>query len=249
MNQTMRILSSHKSIRKFTNRPVEKKLLHTIVKTAQCASSSNNVQAYTVINITDRKVRKQMAQLAGPQPWVDQAPVFLVFCADLTRVDGACEYHGHSPEQGWTEQFIIAVADTAIFAQNLVVAAESNGLGAVFIGGIRNDPDMVCELLKIPDHACPVFGLCIGWPGQNPETKPRLPLELVLKQDTFNGKISKERTAGLLQDYDRAMQAYYETRNPDLAGQTWRSQMADFMSCAARPHMKSFLEKKGFFLK
>ncbi len=249
MNQTIKILSSHRSIRKFRNRPVEKELFDTIVRAAQCASSSNNIQAYTVINITDRKVRKQIAQLAGPQPWVDHAPVFMVFCADLTRLDAACEYHGYTPEQGWTEQLIVAVTDTAIFAQNLVIAAESAGLGAVFIGGIRNNPDMVCELLKIPDHAWPVFGMCLGWPDQNPGTKPRLPLELVLRQDTFKGKITEEKASELMHDYDRAMQAYYEKRNPDLAGQTWRSQMADFMCCAARPHMKSFLEKKGFMLK
>ena len=197
---------------------------------------------------TYKKIRKQIADLAGPQPWVEQAPTFLVFCADLTRLASACDYHGKSMTKGWAEQFIVATVDTALIAQNLMVASESLGIGGVFIGGIRNDPDKICELLDIPDDAYPVFGMCLGYPDHNPDIKPRLPLDLMLKDDTFYGASPQKEQTKNLETFDKITREYYLSRDSNLKDQTWRRQMADFMSQGNRPHMKSFLEKKGFFL-
>jgi len=249
MNPTIDLLSSHRSVRKFKNTPIEEPILHTIVRTAQCAATSSHVQAYTIIRVKDTSVQKQIADLSGPQPWVEQAPVFLVFCADLTRLESACDLHGTTARTGWAEQMIVATVDTALVAQNLMVAAESMGLGGVFIGGIRNDPDRVCTLLNIPDHAYPVFGMCLGYPGHSPDIKPRLPLDLVLKEETFDAPCREKDRSDSLNAYDQTMRDYYLNRNSNLKDRTWSCQMADFMSRVNRPHMKSFLEKKGFLLK
>jgi len=249
MNPTIDLLSAHRSVRKFTDKSIEESVFQTIVKAAQCAATSNHIQAYTIIRITDKETRKQIADLAGPQPWIEQAPVFLVFCADLTRLKSACEHHGGTPETGWAEQLIVATVDTALLAQNLMVASESMGVGGVFIGGIRNDPDKVCELLDIPDHAYPVFGMCLGYPDQPSPVKPRLPVNLVLKEETFQNDDLKQTNAEALNTYDKTVQDYYMTRDSNQKDQTWRHQMNDFMNRVNRPHMKSFLEKRGFFLK
>ncbi|WP_457553426.1 oxygen-insensitive NADPH nitroreductase [Desulfobacula sp.] len=249
MNPVIDLLSSHRSVRKFTDKPVEESMFQAIVKAAQCASTSNHVQAYTIIRIKDKGIRKQIADLSGPQSWVEQAPVFLVFCADLTRLESACDMHGEKAQNGWAEQFVVATVDTALLAQNLMVAAESMGLGGVFIGGIRNDPEKICKLLHIPDNAYPVFGMCLGHPDQEPAIKPRLPIDLVLKEETFHGTLGKKDAAGILDGYDKTMQDYYLNRDSNLKDQTWRSQMADFMSRVTRPHMKSFLKKKVFFIR
>ena len=250
MNPTMDLLSSHRSVRKFIDKPIEESLFQTIVKAAQCAATSSHVQAYTIIRVKDKENRKQIADLAGPQVWVEQAPIFLVFCADLTRLESACHQHKLGAETGWAEQFVVATVDTALVAQNLMVAAESLGLGGVFIGGIRNDPEKVCELLDIPENAYPVFGMCLGYPDQTPGIKPRLPIDLVLREDSFSGiGLEKKASEKSLDAYDQTCRDYYLNRDSNLKDQTWSRQMADFMGKVTRPHMKSFLEKKGFFLR
>ena len=115
-----------------------------------------------------------------------EAAEFLVMCADLRRVAHALHKTGGAPLEGHTEHFLSASIDVALMAQNVMVAAESVGLGAVFIGGIRNDPMMVSELLELPDLVYPEFGLCLGWPDQQPEVKPRMPLEMIMHEDRYH---------------------------------------------------------------
>lgn len=246
MNSTIELLRSHRSIRKFREVPVKEEILRAILEAGQCASTSHFVQAYSIIQIKDPCVRDAMADLAGSQKWIVSAPVFLVFCADLNRLEQACSIHGKTLAGGYAEQLLTATVDTALVAQNVMVAAESLGLGGVFIGGIRNDPVQVCELLDIPDNVFPVFGMCLGYPDDDPGKKPRLPLDLVLKSETYGrGEYFPEA----LQAYDTDVAAYYLSRSTNTKEQTWTRQMADFMSQIIRPHMKSFLERKGFFLR
>ena len=245
MNETIDLMKSHRSIRKFTDRDVDDQTLKTVIAAAQCAATSHFVQAYMVIRVRDRRKRQAIAELAGPQVWVARAPVFLVFCADFNRLASASSMHASSVEQGWAEQFVTATVDAALLAQNVMLASESLGMGGVFIGGIRNDPQTVCALLEIPDQAYPVFGMCLGWPAHDPPPKPRLPVEAVLFTDRYPA--GHDHT--MLENYDRTTNDYYLNRNSNLKDETWTRQMAEFMGRVIRPHMKGFLEKKGFFLK
>jgi len=245
LNPIIKLLTSHRSIRKFKKRKVDDELVRIIMETAQCAATSNHAQAYTVIRVMDKAIRREIAALSGPQIWVEQAPVFLVFCADLTRLETACSTHAKEMAQGFAEQFVVATVDTALLAQNAMVTAESLGLGGVFIGGIRNDPRKICDLLHIPEKAFPVFGMCLGYPDHAPPVKPRLPLEAIFKTDQYN----RENEDGFLRAYDRVTNTYYQTRDSNLKDQTWTGQIADFMSQKVRPHMKSFLQKQGFFIR
>ena len=113
--------------------------------------------------------------MAGVQDYVATAGAFLVFCADLNRSRRACAMQGGIFVEGMTEHFIIATVDVALFAQNCAIRAEWLGLGICYIGGIRNDPQVVCDLLELPDQVYSLFGFCIGYPAQDPEVKPRLP--------------------------------------------------------------------------
>ncbi len=245
MTPTIDLIRAHRSIRKFSDRAVDDAVLAEIIAAAQCAATSHFVQSCTVIRVEDPEKRRPIAQLAGPQAWVARAPVFLVFCADLNRLETACRMHGTAMQKGWAEQFVTATVDAALMAQNVLLAAESMGMGGVFIGGIRNDPQTVCDLLEIPDQAYPVFGMCLGWPAHDPPPKPRLPVEAVFFTDRYPDAHDAER----FRDYDRTINHYYLHRNSNLRDETWTRQMADFMSRIIRPHMKAFLEKRGFFLK
>ena len=251
-NPTLSLMSGHRSIRKFSDRPVPDRMITALAEAAGQASTSHHVQAYTIIRVRDRETRQAIADLAGPQPWVARAPVFLVFCADITRLVRAAESLGIPPETGWAEQLIVATVDTALMAQNLMTGAESMGLGGVFIGGIRNDPEKVSALLKIPDHAFPLFGMCLGYPGHDPGIKPRFPVDMILREESFygpDGTPDPEKDRNDMENFDKILNTYYKTRSSNVKDQTWTRLLGEFTGKIIRPGMKSFLEKKGFFLK
>jgi len=101
MNATIALMKAHRSIRKFSDREVHENTLKAIAAAAQCAATSHFVQAYTIIRVRDPEKRNAIANLAGPQVWVEKAPVFLVFCADLNRLESACQLHDTTMEEGW----------------------------------------------------------------------------------------------------------------------------------------------------
>jgi nitroreductase len=245
MNPTIDILMAHKSIRKFTDKPIGNDVLQTIVKAGQAAASSSFLQGVTIIRVTDPIKRKQLAAIAGNQTQVISAPEFLVFCADLSRPIKCCESHGGIPTKGFTEQFIISTVDTALYAQNAAIAAEAIGLGICYIGAIRNDPSKTSALLELPLHVYPVFGLCIGHPAENPEVKPRLPLSVALKENTYNASEEAEQIA----NYDIIAREYYATRTGNKKSQSWSEQMTGLLGKESRPHMRQFLTDQGFEMK
>ena len=165
MNDVIKLLNAHRSIRKFTDQAIPQGLLRELIQAGQAAATSSHVQAYTVIHVKDAANREAIAELAGGQGYVASSAAFLVFCADMKRPTEASERTGANVERGMTEQLLVATVDTALMAQNVAVAAESEGLGICYIGGIRNNPEAVSELLRLPAHVYPVFGMCLGYMG------------------------------------------------------------------------------------
>lgn len=242
MNPTIELLNSHRSIRKFTDEPVAQSTVDTLIKAGQAAATSSFIQACTVIQVSQGERRDALAEMANNQAYVSAAPVFLVFCADMKRHKLACDMHDADMLSGYTEQFLTASMDCALFAQNVIVAAESLGLGGVYIGGLRNKIQDVSDLLELPELVYPVFGMCLGHPDQNPEVKPRLPLDVVLKQDRYNDSQDAERIAA----YDSDVREYYKTRTGGNKDMTWSEQISGMLVKEARPHMLPFLNDKGF---
>lgn len=245
MNPTLNLLHNHRSIRKFTAQPLADGQLENIIAAGQCAATSSFLQGATIIRVTEPGSREKLAALAGNQPYVASAAEFLVFCADLRRAGNCCEKYGKNFTGDYTEHFIIATVDAALFAQNVVVAAESEGLGICYIGGLRNNPREVSDLLQLPRGVYPVFGLCLGYPDQDPEVKPRLPLPVILKQETYNDSAD----AALIEQYDEQVREYYRTRTGGGHGICWSEQVAGLLSEKARPHMRGFLAEQGFEFK
>jgi FMN reductase (NADPH) len=240
MNEFIELLKRHRSVRQFTPECVSDEMVYAIIEAAGWAATSNFIQAYSVIRVRDGETRQLIAELAGSQTWVQTSPVFLVFCADLKRAENACLYEEKEMASGYTEQFIVATVDVSLAAQNAMIAAESLGLGGVFIGGIRNDPSRLCELLEIPEHVYPVFGMCLGYPAQEQEQKPRLPVDMVLREERYSeGEMELARYNDICRDY-------YMNRSSGSRQDTWTGQIAAMMTKAARPHMRAFLENRGF---
>ncbi len=244
MNKVIELIKGHKSIRKFTNQQVSQAFITEIVKSAQSASTSSFLQAYSIVGVKSQETKNQLAFLSGEQPYVSQAPFFLVFCADLYRLETACKENGYEMPRTNTELFLIATVDAALAGQNAMLCAESLGLGGVFIGGIRNNPDKVAGLLKLPKGVYPVFGMCVGYPDQSPELKQRLPVELIYHEEYYD--INKD--ISLMETYDQTIKDYYITRTRGKINTTWSESVSKRISTELRPHMKRFLEAQGFML-
>lgn len=245
MNETVKLLQSHRSIRAFKGGPLSDDVVAEIVASAQAAATSSNLQATTVIRVRNVETRERIAEITGGQRHVVTAGAFLIFCADLHRAGAACAQHGVTMAAGMTEHFIVATVDVALAAQNAVIAAESMGLGICYIGAIRNDPAPVAELLDLPEHVYPVFGLCIGEPDQDPEVKPRLPIDVVLKEETYTEDGDVERIAA----YDETIREYYRTRTGGTKDSCWTEELAAHTGSERRPHMRSFLADRGFIMR
>ncbi|MBZ5486283.1 oxygen-insensitive NADPH nitroreductase [Halomonas aquamarina] len=243
MNDVINLMKSHRSIRKFTDRPIARELLVELIQAGQGAATSSHVQAYTVIHVKDPANREQIAELAGGQDYIASCADFLVFCADMKRPTEASERTGAKVVRGMTEQLLVATVDVALMGQNVATAAESEGLGICYIGGIRNNPQAISDLLKLPEHVYPVFGMCLGYPDHDPEVKPRLPVEAVLKEDYYTAD------AALVEDFDATMQAYYQSRSSGNKDTDWSHNLTPLFDNKLRPHMRDYLIERGFEMK
>lgn len=241
-DNTLDLIQSHVSVRDFTDQPVSIETLHRIIACGQAAATSSFIQAYSIVRVTDTVKRSAIAEAAGGQAWVVAAPEFLVLCADLNRLNVATEKAGRGALDGQTEHSIAAVIDVALMAQNMLLAAESLGLGGVFIGGIRNAPNVTVEQLALPPRVTPLFGLCLGYPARKNAVKPRMPVAHVLHTDTFDAG----RVAAQVDDYDATMADYYQARGARGAT-NWSDSVATALQGKKRTHMQDFLRARGFF--
>lgn len=245
MNKIIHLLKAHRSIREYSDQPVTQDMVETLVAAGQCVSTSSFIQATTVIQISNQETRKKLCEYAADQTYVASAPVFLVFCADMKRHRLSCEMHDAPMLSGYAEQFLTASMDCAFFAQNVLIGAESLGLGGCYIGAIRNRIAEVDKILNLPELVFPVFGLCLGFPAQNPEIKPRLPLSVVLKQERYEDSSDSL----LISEYDKTIRHYYSTRTDGTKNISWSEQISAKMGKEARPHLLPYLISKGYLLK
>ncbi|WP_238544956.1 nitroreductase family protein [Geomicrobium sp. JCM 19039] len=172
MKDTRALIQSHQSIRKYEDKRVDDAIIADLIESARWAPSSHHVQAYTIIRVTDHEKRIALKDVAGGQPWVETAPVFLVFTADWHKHKINNEKWEAPMQMEETENVIVGAVDVALAAQNVLLTARSYGLGGVMIGGIRNDLHEVARILELPSYTFPVMGLCLGYPDQDPGQKP-----------------------------------------------------------------------------
>ncbi|GAA2582188.1 NADPH-dependent oxidoreductase [Dactylosporangium fulvum] len=197
---------AHRSVRKFGPREVTDDELAALIAAAQSAPTSSNLQPWSVVAVRDPGRKARLAALAGHQAFIEQAPLFLVWIADLGRARRLAERAGAPvAATDYLETTIIGFVDTALAAQNAVVAAASLGLGTVFVGAIRNQPEQVAAELKLPPHTVATFGLAVGTPDptEHAGIKPRLPQGAVLHREQYDAAADAHIAA-----YDERLAAY-----------------------------------------
>ncbi len=164
-NDVIAGLVHHRSVRNFAPASLPQGLVETLVAAAQSAASSSNLQTWSVVAVEDPARKARLSELAGSQAFIRQAPLFLVWLVDLSRNERvAAERQIKLEAIDYLETLFIGIIDAALAAQNAVVALESLGLGAVYVGAIRNKPEQVAAELGLPPRVMPVFGLAVGYP-------------------------------------------------------------------------------------
>ncbi len=249
MNETIKLLQNHASIRVFQDKQLTEEQVNTIVKSAQMAPTSSFLQAYSIIGIRNKEIKEKLSVLAGNQAYVAKNGHFFVFCADFHRhtLGAQMEQYPKPLALESAEKFLIGAVDATLAAQNAVIAAESMGLGTVYIGGIRNNIEEVSELLQLPKYVTPIVGLAVGFPEQDPGTKPRLPMENVYHEDRYEQ--DQDVLKSQLTSYNETISAYYNIRTNGARKDRWTEQTTNMLAVEKRATLKEFLEKKGFLLK
>jgi FMN reductase (NADPH) len=235
-------ITGHRSIRRFRDQRIDEATVEALIACAQAAPTSSHKQAYSVIRVDDPGARQVLAVIAEEEEWFDKAPLVLVWCADVHRIRTVVNAAGRPAAYDNMEEFMVATIDATLAAAYAYVAAELIGLGGVLVGGLRNDPARVSAELGLPELVAPLFGMCLGFPDEDPQIKPRLPRSLVLHQDTSDSGL----IAGEVADYDEVVSRYYQERETNRRRTTWTSEMIRKYAEAERPHMRSFLEAQGF---
>lgn len=244
------MLLRHKSVRKFLPDALQPGTLEALIAAGQSASTSSMLQTWSAIAVEEPEQKSAVAQLAGDQDFIRQAPLFLVFCADLNRLTNICEHHQQSG-QGLEKMdpFIMATVDAALAAQSVGMAAESLGLGFCFVGAVRNNAREMAELLGLPPRTLALVGMAIGKADESELSgiKPRLPMEEVLHRERWNEKDHE----GLISSYDKALGEFY-AEHQKHGRKPWSHHMARLASSEkqdGREVVRQVLEERGFSLK
>lgn len=254
MNDTMQLLKSHVSVRKFKSQNISFEQEQEIVAVAQRSPTSSNLQTYSIISIRSQETKSRIAELCGKQSHIAECPLFLVFIADLHRLHSVAKQKGYPFQGDHTEFCLIATVDATLVASRALIAAQATGLGGVMVGAIRNNPQEVCDLLKLPEYSYPVMGMSLGYPAAVPAPKPRLPLEAIWFQEHYDSSKQDE----LLAEYDETIlhgghltgRHVEEDKYPEFSRvYSWTEHSARRMASTAvsscRPFMLEFLRSRG----
>jgi nitroreductase len=249
-NVVLETILNHRSVRGFLPKALPEGTLELLVAAAQSASTSSNLQFWSVVAVQEAERKSRLAELAGQQQFIRDAPLLLVWLADMSRINRiAAERLAQVDGTHYVEEFIVGVVDAALAAQSALIAAESLGLGGVYIGAMRNVPEQVATELALPPHTFAVFGMSLGYPDPARETgiKPRLPQSVVLHREQY----STLQRSEAIDSYNTTMRDFQ--REQGMRAIDWTQQCFDRVKDGAalrgRDRMREALRNLGFELR
>lgn len=181
----MNAILNHRSIRKYKPTPIEESILNDILYAGIRASTTGNMQVYSIIVTTEQSVKEQLAPCHFNQAMVTQAPVVLTFCADFNRFNKWCIQRNAQPGYDNFLSFFTAAIDALLVAQNVCIAAEDKGLGICYLGTTTYTADKIIDVLKLPKGVVPVTTVVVGYPDESPALTDRIPLAAVLHREIY----------------------------------------------------------------
>jgi nitroreductase len=188
----MEVLNKHVTIRKFKEQPVESETINSILYSGTRASTTGNMQLYSVIVTESAEKRNQLAPLHFNQNAAITAPVLLTFVADFNRFSKWCEYSETKPGYSNFLSFFTAATDVLLVAQNVCIAAENYGLGICYLGTTTYNAREIIEILNLPRLTFPVTTIALGYPDEAPELSDRIPLQGVIHNEIYKDYTKKQ---------------------------------------------------------
>lgn len=244
MNPTIEKMLQHVSVREFLDQPITTEQKNLLISAAQSSSTSEFVQAFSIIEITEPKLRQQLSDITISSEHVRKADTFYVFVADLNRQAQILKkHHQDTASLENMESLLVATIDTTIAAQSMAIAAESLDLGICYIGSLRNNIDQVAKLLNLPTLTVPLFGMTIGVPAVKNQHKPRLPRKNQVATNSYDAQSFND-----LADYDEVVKEYYANRKTNPQNTTWTEKNLHIFDHIHRPDVAKFLKAQGFSL-
>jgi FMN reductase [NAD(P)H] len=241
MNETVRLLQAHHSSRSYKADPIPEEILEAIIRCAHRAPTSINSQEVSLVVVRDAASRARIAEIAGGQPWIAQAPVFIAVVVDLYKTGLGVEKAGAEQVfQRSLEGILASVSDAGIAMATLMTAARAFGLGVVPIGGIRRDPQAMIDLLGLPPNTFPVDGVVLGYAVEESPQKPRMSIESFRHDEKYH----PDALMPAIDAYDRTLQEYWQ-KIGRTDGLSWSANMAQHYGTFSRL-IKSVAQKQGF---
>jgi nitroreductase len=185
MNGISDILSNRRTIRKYTDDPVDGNLLNELLLKGCRASTTGNMQVYSIIITKNQDKKRELAPFHFNQKMITEAPVVLTFCADFNRFNKWCTQRNAEPGYDNFLSFFTAAIDALLVAQTFCIAAESEGLGICYLGTTTYNAGKIIKALNLPEGVVPVTTITLGWPAENPEQPDRLPLSAIVHTETY----------------------------------------------------------------
>jgi len=242
MNRTIEIIKDHRSIRDFKSDQIEESLINEIIVAAQSMPNSINGQQTSIVVVQDVKTKAKIAEYAGGQPWIDQAPLFLLFVTDFYKTNLAAKKNGLTQKiHASVEGTVVGAVDVGLNMGAAIIAAESLGLGVVPIGGIRNTPQEMIDLLNLPEMTFPVAGLAIGYPNGESRKKPRLPLNTFRHDEKYKTQHLERE----IDNYDLLMADYLKeiNRSQEI---NWSTHTSSIYKRVYFPKVHPVMSDQGF---
>lgn len=240
MNNTIELLTKHRSERSFTDQPIDDADLDLIIEAGHRAPTSANSQAISVVVVKNKETREKIARIAGGQAHIAKAPVFLAVAADFHKTDAGLEMAGKKQQIHLAlEGTLLAAIDSGIALQSMNIAAKSLGLGTVPIGAIRNDSAELIKLLGFPMLTFPIVGLSIGHIDRPAVQKPRLPISTFRHDERY----SSEGLEAAIAEYDQTLIEYWKKAGRS-DGQSWTESVGSHFDHNYRPEISSIFKRQ-----
>ena len=250
LDELLRI-AGHRTYRVYEDRPVAPDLVALLMACALSAPSKSDLQQADIIEVRDPDRHAALAALVPTIPWVAEAPVLLVFCGNSARIRKLSDLRGKVFANDHLDAFMNAAVDAGIVLTTFLRAATAVGLGCCPVSVLRDQSQRVSEILALPDWVFPVAGLTLGYPGQERNISPRLPLALTTHRDRYD----EGDFAAAIDGYDRRRHAFQPMgaqRQPELYGEApfygWSEDKARQYAVSQRADFGAFLRGKGFKL-
>lgn len=243
------VLFKHRSIRKFRSTPVPPELLKEILEAATRASTCGNMQLYSLVVTQDESLRKRLLPCHFNQPMVVQAPCVVTVCADINRFSMWCRQRDAEPVYDNFAWFLNAATDALLAAQNLIIQAESHGLGICILGTTIYTAAEIVKILELPRGVIPLTTVVVGYPDENPPLTDRLPLEAVVHYETYGNYTSAEidELWAEREESDETRRLLTENNLPNLAQIFTRNRYRAEDNLAISRSYFALLQEQGFF--